>query len=212
MAVVVLRIWTSDLFRHVSWWWLVAGELLCRLELWTESSVYVTGDSLVPRPFGSPVLRLWEQVLARRQEASLQVSPQGYWATEAQTVSHHPCHRPLLSVLLRLKETFLCLSSLLFCSEFLISRYIQTVSRFSWRMMGFTSSPHLSCVSADQSSKSDLLFRIKGQIEPLCLNCTWKNQKCAEWDSFVSICLIQLVVFPLVLSFTHIQVGLILDV
>lgn len=34
----------------------------------------VPGDSLVSRPFSSPVLRLREQVLARREEAPLQVN------------------------------------------------------------------------------------------------------------------------------------------
>lgn len=68
----------------------------------TDLGANITGHSLVPRSFGSPVLRLREQVLARHQEAPLQVNTVDYQAAETQTHSH----QPRLSVLLRPIKTW----------------------------------------------------------------------------------------------------------
>lgn len=76
------------------------GELICVRGRLTDLDLNITGYSLVPRSFGSTVLRLREQVLARHQEAPLQVNTVDYQAAEAQTYSH----QPLLSVPLRLKK------------------------------------------------------------------------------------------------------------
>lgn len=109
------------------------GELICARGQLTDLGLNITGHSLVPRSFGSPVLRLREQVLACHQEAPLQVNTVDYQGAEAQT---YRC-QPLLSVLSRLKKISsgetrsLFITWLLYSDTYCMSRLASEEAAFS---------------------------------------------------------------------------------